>query len=41
MTGETLSSKMSLHQVQRRNVAESLEGEPTGNSLGHGYVAGL
>ncbi|XP_022634624.1 molybdenum cofactor sulfurase isoform X3 [Vigna radiata var. radiata] len=31
MTGETLSSKMSLHQVQRRNVAESLEGEPTGD----------
>ncbi|WVZ03491.1 hypothetical protein V8G54_024297 [Vigna mungo] len=41
MTGETLSSKMSPHQVQRRNVAESPEGEPTGNSLGHGYVAGL
>ncbi|KOM49312.1 hypothetical protein LR48_Vigan08g013900 [Vigna angularis] len=31
MTGETLSTKMSLHQVQRRNVAESPEGEPTGD----------
>jgi len=32
---------MSLHPVQRRNVAGSPEGEPTGSSLGHGYVAGL
>ncbi|CAJ1978203.1 unnamed protein product, partial [Sphenostylis stenocarpa] len=30
-TGETLTTKMSLHQVQRRNVAGSLEGEPKGD----------
>ncbi|KAK7378744.1 hypothetical protein VNO80_04191 [Phaseolus coccineus] len=41
ITGDTLTTKMTVHQVQRRNVAGSLEGEPRGSSLGHGYVAGL
>ncbi|XP_068479861.1 molybdenum cofactor sulfurase isoform X2 [Phaseolus vulgaris] len=31
ITGDTLTTKMSLHQVQRRNVAGSPEGEPTGD----------
>ncbi|QCD85590.1 molybdenum cofactor sulfurase isoform X3 [Vigna unguiculata] len=31
ITGETLTTKMSLHQIQRRNVARSTEGESTGD----------
>ncbi|TKY68232.1 Molybdenum cofactor sulfurase [Spatholobus suberectus] len=31
ITGETISTKISLHQVQRRKVAGSLEGELTGD----------
>ncbi|KAK7355799.1 hypothetical protein VNO80_15061 [Phaseolus coccineus] len=31
ITGGTLTTKMTLHQVQRRNVAGSPEGEPTGD----------
>ncbi|KAJ1377901.1 Pyridoxal phosphate-dependent transferase, major domain, partial [Sesbania bispinosa] len=31
ITGETISSKISLRQAQRRKVAELVEGEPTGD----------
>ncbi|RDY06158.1 Molybdenum cofactor sulfurase, partial [Mucuna pruriens] len=31
ITGETISTKISLHQVQRRKVVGLLEGEPTGD----------